>query len=331
MLESPSAPSPSNVSASSTGLVARPECRLHDPGPGHPEQPARYDAIMTALDRAGLRTRMRDIPSRAALGEELSWCHTEAYLGLAAAEVRRGAPMLCTGDTSLCKHSWDAAIHAVGGTLNAVEAVYAGQVANALCVVRPPGHHATIDQGMGFCLLNNVAIAARYAQRRHGAARVLIADWDVHHGNGTQDIFYEDDSVLFFSTHQYPWYPGTGSRNEEGAGAGTGTTRNCPFPAGAGHREILGAFERELLQLADEFRPDLVLISAGFDSRQGDPLGDFCLTDSDFGDLTLLMADIARRHCGGRLVSVIEGGYRLEGLAAATTAHAAALVETARA
>jgi acetoin utilization deacetylase AcuC-like enzyme len=158
---------------------------------------------------------------------------------------------------------------------------------------------------------------------------VLIVDWDVHHGNGTQEIFYDDDTVLFFSTHQYPWYPGTGARSEQGIGPGKGTTRNCPFPAGAGHREILGAFETELLVLADQFRPELVLISAGFDSRLGDPLGEFRLCDADFAELTRLMHDIARRHCGGRMVSIIEGGYRLEGLAAASAAHTEALVSCA--
>lgn len=179
---------------------------------------------------------------------------------------------------------------------------------------------------MGFCLFNNVAIAAKYAQTKYGAERVLIADWDVHHGNGTQDIFYGDGSVLFFSTHQFPWYPGTGDPSETGAGAGAGKTINCPFPAGAGREQIIGAFEHQLLPVARDFRPDLILISAGFDSRAGDPLGLFRLTDDDFRDLTLLMINLAAEHCNGRLVSVLEGGYSLEGLALAGEAHVRALL-----
>src|ERR1039458_2285749 len=175
-----------------------------------------------------------------------------------------------------------------------------------------------------FCIFNNVAIAARYAQR-HGIERVLIADWDVHHGNGTQDIFYADGSVFFFSTHQHPWYPGTGRPDETGAGVGPGATLNCPFPAGAGRAEILGAFQDRLLPAARDFQPDLVLISAGFDSRLGDPLGRFTLSDADFTDLTTLMLEVADTYAGGRLVSVLEGGYSLEGLASAAVAHVSAL------
>ncbi len=179
---------------------------------------------------------------------------------------------------------------------------------------------------MGFCLFNNVALAAKYAQRKYGAERVLIADWDVHHGNGTQDIFYNDGSVLFFSTHQSPWYPGTGDASETGEGPGTGTTINCPFPAGSGREQILTAFERRLLPAAKDFRPDLILISAGFDSHRNDPLGLFTLADEDFADLTRLMTSLAAECCGNRLVSVLEGGYRLQGLALASEAHVRALM-----
>jgi acetoin utilization deacetylase AcuC-like enzyme len=179
---------------------------------------------------------------------------------------------------------------------------------------------------MGFCIFNTIAIAARYAQKKHAVGRVLIADWDVHHGNGTQDIFYNDGSVFFFSTHQSPWYPGTGAREERGEGPGAGMTLNCPFPAGAGRKEILGAFQQELMKAADNVKPEFVLISAGFDSRAGDPLGQFLLTDTDFADLTRVMREIADKHAGGRLLSVLEGGYSLTGLAAGIRAHVEALL-----
>jgi acetoin utilization deacetylase AcuC-like enzyme len=240
-------------------------------------------------------------------------------------EVTAGFGDLSTGDTAICGASLEVALHAAGAVLNAVDAVVARQADNAFCIVRPPGHHATPDRGMGFCIFNNIAIGARYAQRKHGVERVLIADWDVHHGNGTQDIFYDDGSVFFFSTHQYPWYPGTGSADETGYADGEGKTLNCPFPAGAGRKEIVGAFRDRLVPAAAEFKPDLVLVSAGFDSRAGDPLGHFFLSDSDFAELTTNMLEIADRYAEGRLVSVLEGGYNLEGLACAARAHAQAL------
>ena len=253
--------------------------------------------MLEGLRTAGLLDRLQPIPPRAATAEELLLCHHPNYLRIARRDVEAGQRTLTTGDTDVTPNSWDVAVQAAGGVLNAVDAVVAGRAANAFCAVRPPGHHATPTRGMGFCLFNNVAIAARYAQRRHGLERVLIVDWDVHHGNGTQDIFYTDPSVFFFSTHQWPLYPGTGRADETGDGPGEGTTLNFPFPAGSGRAEILGAVEEWLMPAADEFRPDLVLISAGFDSRIGDLLGRFTLTDDDFRDLTRAVLDDCRSPC----------------------------------
>jgi acetoin utilization deacetylase AcuC-like enzyme len=306
-----------------TALIADPLFRDHLAGRQHPERPERFDAVLNGLASAGLLERMWRAEARTATGDELLLCHTAEYLKTVRRDVESGRRYLSTGDTDITPNSWDVATRAVGGVLNAVDAVLSGSARNAFCAVRPPGHHASAARGMGFCLFNNAAIAARYAQRNHGVGRVLIVDWDVHHGNGTQDIFYRDASVFFFSSHQWPLYPGTGRADETGDGPGEGATMNFPFPAGAGRREILGAVENHLLPAAARFQPDLVLISAGFDSRVGDPLGRFTLTDIDFADLTRAVMGIA----GGRVVSVLEGGYNLDGLASAAAAHASALLD----
>jgi acetoin utilization deacetylase AcuC-like enzyme len=305
-----------------TGLAADPVCKEHITGPQHPEQPARFDAAVGAL--RGLE--LVPIPPRLANHDELALCHSRQYIQLAEREILEGFHELSTGDTVISPKSLDAALRATGQALNALDAIVEKRVSNAISIGRPPGHHANAVRGMGFCIFNTVAIAARYAQKKHGMGHVLIADWDVHHGNGTQDIFYSDGSVFFFSTHQSPWYPGTGPRNERGEGKGEGMTLNCPFPSGSGRKEILGAFQEQLIAAADEIKPELVLISAGFDSRAGDPLGQFLLTDADFTDLTRVMREIADKHAGGRLLSVLEGGYSLTGLASGVRAHAEALL-----
>ncbi len=304
-----------------TGLAADPLCKEHVTGPQHPEQPARFDAALGALRGLDLAP----IPPRLARHDEIALCHSRQYIQLAEREISDGFHELSTGDTAISSKSLDASLRAAGGALNAVDAIVEKRVSNAFCIARPPGHHANAVRGMGFCVFNTIAIAARYAQRKHGIGRVLIADWDVHHGNGTQDIFYTDGTVFVFNTHQSPWYPGTGARSERGEGAGVGMTLNCPFPAGSGRPEILGAFQEQLLPAADKVKPELVLISAGFDSRIGDPLGGFTLTDADFGDLTRVAREIADKYAGGRLLSVLEGGYSLTGLASAVRSHVEAL------
>jgi len=271
------------------------------------------------------QARLVRIAARPATEDEILACHEREYFESVKARIEAGVATLDYSDTMVCGDSFAAAQLAAGGAMAAVDAVVADAVGNAFCAVRPPGHHARPNAAMGFCIFNNVAVAARYAQRRHGLSRVLIADWDVHHGNGTQEIFYDDPSVFFFSVHQSPWYPGTGWENETGSGKGEGTKMNRPFPAGAGGNEIVAAF-REMAAAADEFKPDLVLVSAGFDSRAGDPLGLLNLTDEDFAALTGICLDVARRHARGRLVSVLEGGYNLTGLASSVAAHVRTLM-----
>ena len=310
-----------------TAFIFDPRYTRHDTGPGHPERPERMDAVLARLEQVELADRLPSVAPRPATQQELAACHDRAYVDLVRREVLAGARQLSTGDTVISRASLDVAILAVGGALAAVDAVVEGRARNAFCAIRPPGHHASSARGMGFCIFNNVALAARYAQQTHHIGKVAIVDWDVHHGNGTQNIFYEDPSVFFFSTHQSPWYPYTGPADETGQGAGLGTTMNFPFSAGAGRPQIVGAMQDKLLPALQQFKPELILISAGFDSKLGDPLGQFVLTDPDFTDMTRLLMMFARDHCENRIVSILEGGYDLEGLASAVAAHVQTLTE----
>ena len=309
------------IGAADTGLLLDDVFLRHDPGEGHAESPARLTAIRDRMRGSRLREDLVRIPWRLADLETVTLVHTPEYVRLVEEECASGATRLSTGDTNISPASYSVALAAAGGVVFAVDRVMEGKVQNAFCAVRPPGHHASAERGMGFCLFNSVAIAARYAQTRYGVERVLIADWDVHHGNGTQDTFYSDGTVFFMSTHQDPLYPGTGNVEETGEGAGAGLTMNRPFPPGAGNAEIVGAFREDLLPAAREFRPELVLVSAGFDSRVDDPLGSFQVTDEGFRELTRIVLEIAEIAGEGRLVSVLEGGYNPAGLASATAAH----------
>jgi len=295
--------------------------KKHNTGKEHPESVYRYDAIMNALEASQLIDESIHLDPKAADDEILLYCHSKKYLEIVKTDVENGESQLTTGDTNISKDSLKVACLAVGAVTTAVDTVILGPIKNAFCVVRPPGHHASESRGMGFCIFNNVAVGARYAQRKYGLSKILIIDWDVHHGNGTQDIFYRDASVFFFSTHQYPWYPGTGRADETGTDAGQGTTLNCPLPAGSGRKEVLGAFVKKLLPAMENYRPEAIFISAGFDSRIDDPLGRFTLTDRDFIDLTKIVMDIADKYAEGRVISVLEGGYNLMGLSKAVMAH----------
>ena len=310
-----------------TGIVHDPVMRCHETGPFHPERPARYDAVLAGIAAGAPADACLELAAPLADDASLRLCHTDSYINLVRREVAAGRRELSTGDTPIGPDSLDAALAAAGGCMAAVDAVLAGRVANAFCAVRPPGHHASAARGMGFCIFNNVALAARHALRHPAIERVLIVDWDVHHGNGTQDIFYTDPSVFYFSTHQWPMFPGTGRADECGRGAGQGTTVNCPFPSGAGGPELLAAIRHRLRPALQAHPPDLVLVSAGFDAEAGDPLGGFALRPDDYAALTAAVLDMARTYAGGRLVSILEGGYRLEGLTECVTAHIGALTE----
>ena len=310
-------------------LIYDPIFKSHIPDAYHPESPARCDAVIDAIAAAVPEDRYALLTPRQASREDVLLAHTEEYFDLVQDEIESGWPTLSTGDTSVCKDTFEVAMHAVGGICDAVDFVMREENGKAFCCVRPPGHHASADRGMGFCVFNNIAVAARYAQKQYGVERILIADWDVHHGNGTQDIFYDDPDVFFFSTHQWPCYPGTGQKSETGSGAGKGYTMNFPFPPGSGAKEIAGAFKDSLVPAMESFRPELVLLSAGFDSRIGDTIGNLELSDADFGELTRIVCDIANEHSNGRVVSTLEGGYALDGLGSAAAAHFGALIDSA--
>jgi acetoin utilization deacetylase AcuC-like enzyme len=307
-----------------TSLLYHPSFLGHDTGQGHPERPDRLRAIVRHLEQTDLWSHLARPEPELAPTSVIELVHPAAYID-AIAHACRSGPTALDPDTIASPGSWDAARRAVGAVTQAIDAVVAEHAASAFCAVRPPGHHALARRAMGFCLFNNVAIGARYAQQRHGLRRVLIVDWDVHHGNGTQAIFYDDPSLCYFSTHQAPFYPGTGDRGEVGRGEAMGLTRNVPLPAGSGDAELVRAFEHELLPLAESFKPELVLISSGFDAHRDDPLAHLEVTEVGYAQLTSLVRHVADTYAHGRVVSVLEGGYDLNALAASTEAHLRAL------
>lgn len=309
-----------------TGLVYHPVYLDHDMGPGHPESPNRLRAIMHQLEQSGTMALVTKIEARKAEDEWLTQVHSPSYV----LSLNRHAPtsgrVSLDPDTSMSPGTLHAAYLAAGGALAAVDAIMAQQVDHVFCAVRPPGHHAEAGRAMGFCFFNNVAIAARYIQKKYRLNRVLIVDWDVHHGNGTQHSFEDDPSILFFSTHQYPHYPGTGRGTERGKGTGEGFTINVPVEAGEGDDDYRAVFQNVLVPAADDFKPEFVIISAGFDAHKDDPLASMGLTESGYAELTEIVAGIAKRHAKGRILSSLEGGYNLTALAASVQAHIGALL-----
>ena len=305
-----------------TLLVTHPACAEHDMGEGHPERPERMRAVEQALATEAFGTLVREIAPRAAI-EALMRVHPSDYIAaLEQARPSEGVIQL-DADTAMSPGTWEAALRAAGGAVFAVDEVLGARVDNAFVVTRPPGHHAEAATPMGFCIFNNAAIAARHAQIVHGLERIAIVDFDVHHGNGTQDIFWSDRNVMYASTHQMPLYPGTGARGEAGE---YDQIVNAPLRAGDGGEEFREAFSAAILPRLEAFAPDLVIVSAGFDAHFRDPLGNLNLREADFAWVTQRLVALAQKRCGGRLVSLLEGGYDLEGLARSAAAHVGALM-----
>lgn len=308
-----------------TALVYHPDYLNHDTGFSHPEKPDRLMYLLSYLKEMLLLDKfVRMTPTRC----DPLWLervHPHSHIE-ALRQACTKAPSQMDPDTLVSTDSFYVAHLAASGVIAACDAVMAGQVQNAFCAVRPPGHHAEKARSMGFCLMNNVAIGARYLQQKHQLKRVLIVDWDAHHGNGTQQIFDEDPNVFYFSTHQHPFYPDTGFAEATGKGAAVGTKLNVPLPAGSGDQEILSAIEKLLVPAVTAFKPEFILISAGFDAHHSDPLADLKATEEGFAQMTAQIRKLADEHCQGRIVSVLEGGYDLHGLPRCVASHLQALL-----
>ncbi|MDR7434949.1 MAG: histone deacetylase [Armatimonadota bacterium] len=300
-------------------IITHEEYDQHITPPGHPERPQRLQAIREALRERGAFDKFPVVAPQPVEWDLLAQVHRPEYIRLIEQAARRGGGML-DPDTAVSPKSYEIALLAAGGAVEAVRQVMEGRVQCAMALVRPPGHHALPERAMGFCLFNNVAVAATFARERYGVERIFLIDWDVHHGNGTQEIFYQDRSVLYLSTHQENWYPGTGSMEEVGAGDGEGFTVNIPLPEGTGDEGYRHVFEEVILPLGDAFKPQLVLISAGYDSHYRDPLGRMLVTAEGFRSFAAWAREIADRWAGGRVVALLEGGYDLDGLVSSVLA-----------
>jgi len=301
-------------------FISHPDCELHDTGAGHPESPARMRAVLDYLPSREIWHHLTQHEAPLAGREELYRVHDKEYVdAVIAAEPSQGRVFL-DPDTSMAPHSLNAALRAAGSVVKGVDLVMSGDTNKAFCCVRPCGHHAEVGRAMGFCLFNNVAVAARYAQDRYGLNKVAIVDFDVHHGNGTEDIFRSDPSVFFSSTFQHPFYPGSGADTR------SDHIVNVPLPAGTRGDRFRGAFEERILPALDGFEPELVFISAGFDAHNDDPLAQLCLLEEDFAWATAKIKGVADAHAQGRLISVLEGGYSLPALARSVEAHLQAML-----
>jgi len=308
-----------------TALFNHPVSLLHDTGIHHPESPRRIKEILKILSDAdfdGLDRREAPLVDNA----KLLWAHTEEHVAGVFDAIPDTGYVAIDGDTVICKDSGEAALRAAGGICAAVDAVLAGDVTNAFCLSRPPGHHAERERAMGFCLFCNPAIGAYQARNAHGLKKIAVIDFDVHHGNGTQDVFWNDPDMFYASTHEYPLFPGTGSEGEIGV---AGNIMNCPLPSGAGSFEFRKAMEDKIFPAVQDFEPELIIVSAGFDAHREDPLASMTLEDEDFGWVSKRIVELSQALCGGRLVSVLEGGYNTDALARSVALHVKALMNAA--
>jgi acetoin utilization deacetylase AcuC-like enzyme len=310
------------------GFITHPDYLKHDTGFGHPERPERLQAIQKQFEEAGLLAELTPIQPEAVDTNWLETAHTPGHIEAIKTRCEQGFDDTGDIDTAICPLSYDIGRLSAGAGIAAADAIIGGELDAAFCAARPPGHHAERDRALGFCLFNNAAIAARYLQKKHGLERVLIIDWDVHHGNGTQNIFEDDPTVFYFSTHQFPHYPWfSGSISEIGTGRGRNANMNAPMEAGAGDEQHLKAFDERLLPAMDRFRPEFVIVSAGFDGHRDDPLSATVVTEHGYAEMARRALGIAAAYAGGRLISVLEGGYDLASLARSVELHVRTILD----
>ncbi len=308
-------------SVPSTGLITAPSYLDHDTGPGHPERASRVSTALARISESGLADDLAIATPGPAPTEALTRVHPRAHLDSLEAAIASGVQSIGEPDLTVSLKSWEAALASTGAGLLAADKIMSGEWRNAMCLVRPPGHHAEAERAMGYCLINNAAVTARHLQAVHGLERVAVLDFDVHHGNGTQHLFEDDPSVFFASLHQWPLYPGTGEASERGIGEGEGTTLNVPLPAGSGNARYLRELEELVLPAIEAHKPQALILSAGFDAHERDPLGSMKVTTEGYAEITALALDLAAKCCEGRVISLLEGGYDLDGLADSVVAH----------
>ncbi len=319
-----------------TGFVFHQKFLEHDTGPGHPEKPDRLKFLIEHLQQTALWDKLHHLIIDHAPINIIAEAHSLEHIRHIKEKCESLSDtsnsdygILDQGDTIVCNSSFDVALLAAGGVVAGVDSIVTGVLKNVFCAVRPPGHHAESNSPMGFCLFNNVAVAAKYAKRKYGLKRILILDWDVHHGNGTQEIFYDDNSVFFISLHQYPFYPGSGGKNERGEGNGEGFNLNIPMRSGSGEKEYFDAFREEIIPVIDGYNPELIIISAGFDAHIDDPLANINLTENSFRILTEMVLEVGNKNSNNHILSVLEGGYNLNALSRSVETHLQALINCA--